>query len=536
MQVIALVATPFDPTQSVMVQGPPWPGGQKEWAEGGLNDFQVLGAEVAVYLSDRGYQSQAADTPTRTWFPPRLNPAFSYEVRLFAGDEPSGASRQGVGDIAIMNSRDDVASGGDLSYLLDYGWDGRSIRLYRGEKSAAFSTFTQVFAGTVDKIELSDKELRLRLRDLQAAFSRRIQDSLFGGTGGREGGTDLAGRPRPLAYGRCFNIAPPQISASLLVYQFGTGRSQSVEAVRDKGGALTAGADYISYEALIAATVAPSAYATCLAESMFRLGAAPEGLVTCDVKGDATGGYVETTADIASRIAMTRLGQDNFPTADILGVADLNTAQPAPVGLYIDGDNVTAADALDRLMAGIGGYWYATRLGKLQLGRLAAPAGPAEHTLTLRNVDAEGWLRGFALASYARRVGYQRLERIQTADELAPPPTVSEANRQFYGNQYRWAVAQDPSRRTKHKFARQVDTQGLFAIEADAKTEAQRLQDLHGPERGTLRFGVLVTDPFAIEPGDVVAPSFGPFSGEFFVVIGMTMDLALERHTLELWG
>jgi len=784
-QVVTMIATPFDPDAVVSIQGPPWPGGAIEWLEGGLNAFDIAGAEVPLHLSDIGYHSHAGDQPPATWFQPRLKPSFNFEADLWRGDEPSGGGSAGAGEVGIILARADVVSpvnvlpaielvgaakvpatdggasfasvvavtppadmaeddyvilvcavttgtaslsltesggqswvvetgifaggsglnanfrifhcrfngswtadpeitssvaggfvavmtvwrnvdpitafdlplvqaayaapgspydvtiagatprsdgalaiaiwgsandqtwalqtegwenlegaaqwrGGDgafndaslsiavkvgerlvptgdvtnrqtafggqngftarivlrriapperlatdLSRILDYGWDGRPVRFYRGDKTAAFATHELIFDGTPDRIEASDRLLSLKLRDLQAPFQRLLQTSFYGGSGGREGGADLAGQPRPICLGVKENIAPKQIDGSLLIYQWGTGPSQMLDAARDKGGALPVVADYPSFEALASATVgAPGSgadiehgeVASCLAESLVRAAAPPAGLLTVDVHGSTEGGYIETIGDIAAWIATTRLGPDNFAASDILGLAALNAAQPAAIGYYEDRAGITCAQAMDEVLGKHGAWWYATRLGQLRLGRLDLVPGPADHVWSFANVKDGAWRRGLSKVSEMRRVGWRRLARTQSADELAAPPTVSEADRQLYGEISRYAPAQDPSVVAKHRFARTVTSESLFAAEAAAAAEAARLLALHGTARGPLSFGLAGIDPLSIEPGETVELTFAPFAEQIFLIKRLAIDLSRDASEVELWG
>jgi hypothetical protein len=52
---------------------------------------------------------------------------------------------------------------------------------------------------------------------------------------GREGVEDLKGKPKPVCLGSVFNIAPPCVNTSKLIYQVNDGAVASISAIRDRG-------------------------------------------------------------------------------------------------------------------------------------------------------------------------------------------------------------------------------------------------------------------------------------------------------------
>lgn len=535
MQTIALIAKAYDETETVTLTAPPWPFGVID-RDGYPYSFDVIGSEIEVYASDMGFTTGGSDIPAHTSFPPRLTGPFNYQARMFEGNEPTGRTKPGFGDITINN-----ADSG-LDDKLKFGWDGREILLYRGERGAAFSTFSLIFRGTAEGLFWDEREIRVRLRDRQVVFDRPIQGRLYGGTGGADGSEDVAGKPIPQAYGKLFNIAPVLIDPTNLIYQFHDRLANAVNAVRDKGVALDFSADYADYAALVDATVDSAEYATCLAQGMIRLGSLPVGVVTADVEGDAQGEYVKTTGTICRRIATTRLGTESFSDPDGLDTdafTQLETDQPATVGYYTGAEVVTAGDVMGRLMAGIGGSFWVRLDGKLSLAVLKVPTGTADHTLTARDPSGRQRLtRRGVIPSHTRRVGYKRNWTVQGPADLAGAVTASD--RSLYGEQYRFATAADGSVQTKHRLARDVETQAYFADEDDAQDEADRLIDLHGTERDFYEMALTNGDPFDFTLGELIDVTgidrFDLDDSKKFRLIGMSVDKATNALSLELWG
>lgn len=543
MDVTLLETTPFDPAATVSWSAVPAPFGA--WGFAGDPDVDVSsGGGEDLYLADGPFNSKPADSPANQHYAPVLVQPFNYEVRLFEGTAPDGRASVGFGEILAHNGD------GAFDALLSLGWSGRPLMLYRVAAGAARSTAVLKFSGTVDRLVPDETTLSLALRDRQALLDRPLQSTVYAGTGGVEGGSDLAGKPKPLAYGRCFNVPAVLVDSANLVYQVHDGAIAAVEAVRDNGVALVFKQDHPSYAALIAASPQAGAgeYDTCLAEGLVALGAAPAGGVRVDCRGEddglSPGGYVEAASEIVRRIVTTRL---DSPLSD---PADLDTdafdavlaAQPAPLGFWQGPDDaLTVGQALDAIMASIGGWWTMTLTGLLSVGILTAPTGTAEETLTPDDIvrDRSGALRmEQAVPAWRVRVPWKHNWGPQDPDSLAG--SVSAANRQLYAEADRFALATDSAVLNQHPGAREFVALALFALEADATAEAGRLIALHGEPRWELEVGLVRDDPFDAPLGSVVevaeAARLVLSSSMKFVCIGTTVDLARAETRWTLWG
>lgn len=535
-----LEATPFDPSVSETLSAVPAPFG--DWTFAGDPEFSFTdGGGTPLYLADGHFNSLPGDTPPNRHYEERLEQSFNFEIRLFEGLEPSGSASQGYGDIRIWNGD------GLLDPVLDLGWSGRPLAIWRAQSWTAKSAATQVFAGTVDGLEPDEVNVSLRLRDRQALLERPLQSTLYEGTGGVEGGADLAGKRKPLAYGRVFNAPGVLIDAANLVYQLHDGPVNAFTAVRDKGVALDAGTDRADYSALIGASIASGDYDTCLAEGLIRLGGAPEGQITVDLSGDddgsSPGGYVETTPEVVRRIVTTRLDTVNLVDPDDLDTDsfdDLLSAQPAPIGFWSGPDSdLTVGGALDQLLSAIGGWWFFTLPGKLSVGRLEAPGGTPAAVLTRDDILQEPAMRlSSGQPSWRRNVGWKRNWAPQSPDGLAGG--VSAADRLLYGSEYRFSTATASGVLNQHRAARDVLTRGLFAEESDAEPEAGRLQTLHGQLRRVLTVPLKRENPFDVPLGQVVeVQGFNRLtlsSSWKGVCIGAAVDLSGDSVTWYLWG
>jgi len=178
-----------------------------------------------------------------------------------------------------------------------------------------------------------------------------------------EGGEALEGRPRPLCFGVVQNISPVMVNPSYLHYQVHDGEILALDTVYDNGIALTWNPD-----------PQISQYTIDHARGIFTLNQMPTqlNLITADVRGDAGDGYVETVATVVRRLA-ERYGPAEDPlTFDDASFAELDAANPAPVGLYLT-EQQPLSGVLDQLVGAIGTWYGFDRAGTFQVGRFEAP-------------------------------------------------------------------------------------------------------------------------------------------------------------------
>ncbi len=524
-------ARPWDSDTTRVVAGVPSAFGSISFAGG--TTFVAGGSPRNVYLSDSGFTSRPSDTDPNAFWEPRLKSTYNFESTLFRGEEPEGRSDAGRGEITIINTD------GNLDDTVNLGWDGRSIEAWTGKKGAAFSSFTRRFHGTAESISWSEQEIVIKVRDRRHNTERSIAVELYAGTGGLEGTSDVANFPKPQVYGEKYNVRPILVDANNLVYQVHDRLMSDIFAVRDKGIALTQRGD-VATSAISATVVSAGTYVTAFSSGLFKLGASPDGLITADVKGDALGGYVSTTAAIARRIVTTRLTGQNLADPeelDTASIATLVSTQPSTVGI-IATPGALAADVLDALLIGIGAFWYFTRDGKFALGRLEDPSGlTSTRTITESEISARSRLeRVGAIPSWRRRVAWKALGVTQSPDALAG--SVTDENVVFYGQPARFAEAVSNPTTVKHKLAQDKITTSFFALEADAQTEVDRVLALHKVERDFYEVGV-VDSLFQFSLFQVVTLTLARFdltTGKNFIIVGISEIHDLNETVLTLWG
>lgn len=354
-------------------------------------------------------------------------------------------------------------------------------------------------------------------------------------TSSYEGGPELAGKPKPLSYGKVKQKEAVLIDSSRLIYQIHDRAVQSIDAVYDKGAALTLTTDY---------TVDTT-------RGLITLLHSPAGQVTADVSGDNVGGFVQTTADVIRRIA-TRHGGISDPSGiDTGAFSALNTANSGVMGYSTDVNPINISDALDDIINTVGGYWTFTRTGLLTLGVLQAPSNPI-NTLTEKDIVFQSLeLVEVIDPSKRQRVGYHKIWKTQTPAELAT--SLSQATIAQYGQDFSYTQSENPSVLTAFPLAADVDITTFFNLLSDAQKEATRRQTLYGVQRFVFRVS-LTNGLFQYFLGNTIAINYSQgtppagsiinrysLNGKQFVIIGITENVSSGGNTpdeviLELWG
>ena len=501
---LLIVAAPFNPSTVVETPGP-LPFGTAEGA--GAWTFDNTGALTTIYpAATHGASSEPTDTPANTYIPAKFSGQVQSQLSLFSGADPLQAGQLAFGELQLLDPD------GELDSLLGLGWEGASIDLHRGTPGTAFSTWSTVAKLTSAGLLGGVLTKSLRLRPLSGLLDKaELHGERYGGTGGIDGDTTLAGRLKPYCVGYVFNVTPVTINAALLIGQVSRSSVSAITAVYDGRAALSAGADYATYALLAAATVAGGTYATCLAYGLFRVGAAPVYGITADVQGDND--TIEslpgptTRGRIVRRIA-TGLGTVRLRDSEQIDFAafqDFENKQPAPVGWYWDGSQaVTKSDAIAEVLNGCCGWWLVRPNGQLSIGQAEDPASYGA-TLTLSypatgSVESrmgEPTMTDTLPPRRATYVGYRRNYTLQAQNQLAG--SVSQADALTYSLPTLYAGGVDQWRLNNYPTSLAVYLFANYRDQADALAEAQRQMVLFSVPRA--RYAI----PIAMDPlADVV--------------------------------
>jgi hypothetical protein len=496
----------------------------------------AAGTTRTFYLSDARLVTEPADTPPNVAFDETLAEPGSIALSAFGDGRTGGGTRLSLGETKINNLD------GAYDAWLSYGIDGRPVVIRQGNEGAAFpGGFTTLFTGTAETMTVNNSHVIVRLRDKQRVLDMPVLTAQYGGTNVLPAGidgtaNDLAGKPIPRLFGKALNIAPPAVNTSKLVYQISGGPIASVEAVYDRGGALTFGAEYANSGLLLAASPGAGTFDTCLAEGLFRLGSSPAGVVTADATQGAAA-VDRTAATMLSTLALAAgVLSGDVSSADVSALA---SDAPAVLGVWVNGSE-TYAKVMDAVAGSVGAYYAFDATGVLRMGRLVAPAGSP--VLSLDSYDTLEIERRPArdgdLPAWAYTVRHSRVWTVQGADLAG---AVTDARRALIGTEYRAQRAENAAVKTQFLLAAEESVDTLLTNASDAANEASRRLALHGVRRDF--FDVVVASEtlagITLNLTDVVQltnPRFGLASGRLFLLLGVRLNLARNRATLTLWG
>lgn len=286
------------------------------------------GAREAVRVSS-AQDRRITGLSGSVWVPALLQPPV-LTIRLFDGDFSSavdpGSATFTINLTEVVKTYPNVA---------DYLWAGAPVSVYAEEPGTAWP-WARRFVGKIRRFEKTAKRLQLAAEVDTAALEKDVLYLKYAGTTGLEGGADLKDRPRPWVWGHVKGIEPIQIDIDNSVFQVsGYGAIGGIPALYERGANFgDSMGDYADYAALVAATIPPGRWATCLAQGLFRLGAPPFGVITADVQGHKVGGSVPRRTGFIIRAIAAALGIPN-DSIDADSLNALDTAVPRNVNIYL---------------------------------------------------------------------------------------------------------------------------------------------------------------------------------------------------------
>lgn len=483
----------------------------------------------SLYFSDLGFVTAPAESPANTYWDRRIEVPLVVGQSLFAGSNIGGRSEISIGQITLANQD------GALDGLADYDWDGRLIEVrYSALTNPVLADFAVVFSGTAERLVTGD-EIAIEVRDLQILLDEPYQPARFAGTGGAEGPAEYKDRRKPRLMGVGRQFVPILLNQASQVWCYGDGPVGGPLAVLDRGVAITAGADYADYAALIGAGIGAGTYGTCNALGLIRLGTAPTGVLTIDAEGaKPSGAVLKRFADMAQHAidTATTLSASDFATGT---VSALNTLCPQTLGHWYDGgSDITLRAVLDQIAQSVGCFYGFDDSRKIVLGRLDAPAVTADFSfgerdlISLRSLPAERRLK-------TQVVRWGR--RIRPLGDQDIAGSVTGTARQALIEEWRQERDASATVAAASLLAREETLDSAFDVQADALAEAQRRVTMYGPRRAG--FEAVVELVAGLRPGATVQitdPRFGLAAGRRFRVMRTERQAAEQEITMELWG
>lgn len=502
--------------------------------------IDAAGTEETFYVSEDRFVTSPTDTPPNIAFLPALLDPGYLGVQCFSGGRTSGGSKLETGEVVIVNT------GGELDPWVNYSFDGRPI-VIRGsamEGSAGVypGDFPILFSGTVSAVQCNLDSIIIQLKDKGFILQTAALTQTYAGTNSLPNGlegtpTDLQGKLKPKIYGKVFNVSPPQVNTSKLTFQVNNGTVNSIDAVYDRGLALTPGANFANSTLLQAASPSAGTFITCLAEGYFRLGSSPAGLITADVTQGASSA-VRTTAQILYSLAIAA----NVPSGEISStdVALLDIANSSVVGVWLDGDTTTES-AMDQIAASIGAWFGFDPTGILRMGQLKAPTGTP--VCTLYQYDIIGDVSRIigednGIPTYRLEIKHTKLWTVQPTDLAG---AVTTATRAYLSQEYRSSISEDSSILNQWMLSQPSISETLLTNATDAANEATRRLGIYKVRRDLFEISIsadlLQQNSFKLlDEIGINYNRFGLDTTRTFLILGRRLELSRNCIVLTLWG
>ena len=493
---------------------------------------------VPLRLATAAYHSDTADIPASTAWPPRIVGPVELSQDV--------VSALGIGGAVALTAAEIVVHDGDgwAADLARYSTaDGRAAEIrvvpVVNARASDFGTplrnTIMAWRGTTRRVErLTGRRARISLDDQTGRLSALLQPNRYTGGGGLTGPVGLADRPLPVCIGTAFNVTPVDLG----LINLGDGLMPTYQthwrAIRGHTAARIRGVDQV--KVLVAPTLAQ--WRDWPALGIFQLGSTPDGAVTCDVQGDADGAP-ETIPAVLWHM-MTVLGPQ-YVEADRDSVswqfaeADL----PGAIGFYQPAQNVTAMEAVTRVLVSCGAVLAGDRAGALRLFDPFATSDVLQFDIDASGVVAEPEPVTLpdALSPAPREVrvewglNYTPLSDVGTA--------ASAALRQRLGDAAAPSASYESAVVTQRVAAqRTLRFPGLYTNETDAAARALVIGEwLEGGARA-VRFTIdRYLDVLNLgDYGRVTYPGYGLETGLSGVVVGMSYAPDRRRIAVTLVG
>lgn len=496
-----------------------------------------------LYFATQGYVTKPGDTPSNTFYEGRIKSPANVQRTCFGGATTFGRSSIGFGDMVLVNND------GGLDYLLNYSFAGRPITIKLGTvlpNSGGVPTWTTVLKGVMEQAQLSWQAVTIRVRDRQQDIAKPLQGNRYGGTNSLPNGLDgvaddLKGRPKPLVYGQVFNCSLVCVNTTRRIFHAHDGLLQSVDAVYDRGVALTAGSTYASQASMESTAPTAGQYRVWFdaTGTYIRLGSDPAGDLTADLTQGANAA-ARTVGQLWNQILLkSGVSSGDIQASDVTA---LDTAVAYPCGVYCDPTaDMSTIEALDVLCNSVGAWYGSDASGKFRLGRIEVPTGTSVGTISATDVIRVERIAardaGVGIPAWKCKLGYQRVWTVQP-DLTA---SVTQARKGLVKFEYRRVEASDSAVLTANLTSPELSFDTVLVSASDAAAEVSRRLTVYKTRRDMLEVRVRVDAALAsvLDLGAIVTlqlDRYGLGAGKKFLVVGVRTDMRNYLFDLTLWG
>lgn len=302
-----------------------------------------------------------------------------------------------------------------------YYWEAAPVTIYAEQPGTAWPWTTR-FKGIITGYTRKSQVLTITANVDTKALEANVLTAAYAGTGGIEGGADIKNKLKPLIFGWASNVEPVLIDAVNNVYQFcAYGAMEAITTLYERGSAFSAAqADYADYTALVAATIPPGKWGTCLASGLIRLGAPAYGVITGDVKGYkvSTATPRKTGAIINAAVTIAGVSTSFINTSSLTA---LDTAAAYNVNIVLT-DQITLLELAQRMILPLNWQCGVNFDGTLFASQITLTGTPVLSLnaagTTFPQVQASDEL-DVTVPYYKTIMAANRSWRVHTADEIA---------------------------------------------------------------------------------------------------------------------
>ena len=512
-------------------------------------------------LSSKRYRTAPGDTPASTAYQDKILQAGEIEQHLYTPGRTLGPSEVGFGQLVVSNAD------GELDYLRGQGFSLQDFEILTvASETAALSTATSIFNGTVEQVFMDWTSVRFVLRDALADVDQPIATEVFAGTNSAaddyEGeSTTIQGQTKPFVEGKVRHIQPPlcNLTSQLFCTSFdssGVPEAATIDAVYvnfleltlDTTATGSTSGDYATITALTTAQtsghIAAGQYATCNAAGAFCISTtlAAGEIVTADVTRTDT-----TAADIVENIIVNRLGLPSS-RVDSTTFGQLNTDQGADMGIYVDTER-SGLSVISEIMSGIGAHFRSCLCSTFKVGILEAATGTPVRTYDSSEIIAgrdsglqkvevsdqgEDGIEGLPFKKVT--VAGQKIWRVFSDTEFAGAVTL--ANREYGKLEYRRREAEATnSIANVHAGAGTLEIISLLDDLTEIQNEANRQRTLRQVQRD-IWIAPVEFDGTLHPLGSEITldiTRFGYTSGINGIILGTKFELANNIVRYYLW-
>jgi hypothetical protein len=460
-------------------------------------------------------------------YPMRVEEALHYSAVITQGEITARlGSAPNYGTMHVITAPNE----GDSDDFERYYWDGRDVHVYRGFDELPAAEWKRVLSAAARGINVSLNGYTIELLDPSLPLQNPLQTATYAGTGGLEGGEDLADQRKPVCFGAANNITPRVIDRVYHIVQWHDRSSQAVRAMYDKGIELAFGG---SVADLYAWTPVVGQYVTELANSRARVGGTPDGLLTMDVDGHNEGGsFASTHAEIAEAMLRDYAGLVDADL-DLPSFAKLALQNQGKASYYQAGGDTSTLVAISAVLDDLLGFWTYNAVGQLEVGQLRDE--PPTLTIAPEEIFQLGSQRS-PTPIKARILEVERSWTVQDATALAGG--VDAVHSAFVGQEYRTVRAEVSIPQRLSAIDSTIQTHFEAEVEDAAEIEAERQLTLFSGDRRPYTIRVR-GHPGQLRMGRSVGIQFPRFRfgmGRSGIILGITERSSDESTQIVWWG